>query len=98
VLNEGTIQPTALVALGASHRARIVPAALIEDREHPDIRLARRAQTIASLARLISERQVGSGLRRVLHVQTQRLDWLADARLSEFAAEPAEADHDPEGS
>jgi hypothetical protein len=92
VLNEGTIQKTKKVRLPKSHRGRIIPDELYEERKHPDVRLARRAQTVASLARLISERKVARGLRQVLHVQTQRMDWLADERLQDFLDEPLEED------
>ena len=62
--------------------------AVFEERQHPDVRIARRAQTIASLARLISERKVGKGLRTTLLVQSQRLEALARSRLQVFAGEP----------
>ena len=38
------------------------------------IRIARRANTIASLARVISERKVSSGLRKTLLTQARRLE------------------------
>lgn len=47
--------------------------------------------TIASLARLISERQIKKGLRTTLLVQCQRLEALARARLGDFRDEPDEA-------
>lgn len=84
VLNEGVIQAAETIELPASHRDRIVPAELYEIRKHPDIRLARRAMAIASLARLISERQVSEGLRTTLLTQCQRLEALASARLADF--------------
>lgn len=64
-------------------RARIIPDAIYELRRHPDIRVARRATTIAALARVISERQVSKGLRVTLLTQARRLQWLADKRLRE---------------
>ena len=45
---------------------------------------ARRARTIADLARVISERRVGTGIRRTLWVQAQRLEFMARKRLVEF--------------
>lgn len=60
-------------------------------REHPDIRVARRTQTISRLAQVISERKVPKGLRRVLHTQAKRLEWLAARRL-EGAAEAVDID------
>ncbi|HET7568525.1 MAG TPA: GIY-YIG nuclease family protein [Gaiellaceae bacterium] len=96
VLNEGEIAPGPQVALPASFRARIVPDDLFEDRSHPDVRIARRAQTIASLARLISERVVSKGLRTTLLVQSKRLEALAADRLQDFAGEPATVQTDEE--
>jgi hypothetical protein len=43
------------------------------------------------LAQVISERKVQKGLRRVLHTQAKRLEWLAARRL-ENAAEIIDAD------
>ncbi|MDL5486019.1 GIY-YIG nuclease family protein [Microbacterium wangruii] len=59
----------------------IIPEAVFKERSHPDIRLARRAQTIANLARHISERDVSAGLRRALDTQSARLALLARQRL-----------------
>lgn len=64
-----------------SCRGRIVSAQLLEIRGHPDFRIARRAQTLARLAQVISERQVRGGLRQALLTQSQRLEWLARRRL-----------------
>jgi hypothetical protein len=81
VLNEEPPPESDEIELPSSYRGRIIPDALYEERKHPDVRLARRAQTIASLARLISERQVAEGIRRTLHVQAERLELLARRRL-----------------
>lgn len=62
-------------------------------REHPDIRVARRTQTISRLAQVISERKAPKGLRRVLHTQAKRLEWLAARRL-ESAPEISDRDSD----
>jgi hypothetical protein len=88
VLNEGVIAPTAPIMLPPSYRGRIVPDDLYEERKHPDIRIARRAMTIANLARHISERSVSKGMRTTLLVQSQRLEALASRRLEAFAGEP----------
>jgi hypothetical protein len=85
VLNEGTIPEAPLIELPRSYRARIIPDPLYALRKHPDIRLARRAMTVASLSRLISERQVNQGLRTTLLVQCRRLEALARKRLDDFA-------------
>ena len=87
VLNEGVIPETATIKLPDSYRRRIVPEPLYSERKHPDIRIARRSQTVASLARLISERAVDKGLRRVLLTQTKRLEYLAQQRYNDFADE-----------
>jgi hypothetical protein len=84
VLNEGVIIERPLVKLPKSHKGRIVPEELFENRRHADVRIARRASTIASLARVISERDVSLGLRRTLRTQAQRLEWLARHRLEEI--------------
>lgn len=54
-------------------------------REHPDVRLARRAAAIAKLAQIISERKVSRELRRVLVAQAKRFTWLAEERAKAFA-------------
>ena len=87
VLNEAEITPTALIELPASVRGTILPEAERKQREHPDIRLARRARTIAELARIISERKVGIGIRRTLWAQAQRLEHLARSRLDQLEQE-----------
>jgi GIY-YIG catalytic domain len=92
ILNEGAIKPGPLVELPQSFRRRIIPDDLYIERKHPDVRIARRAQTVASLARLIAERKVGKGLRTTLLVQCQRLEALSTARLGDFADESVEDD------
>jgi hypothetical protein len=91
VLNEGAIPATDPIELPESFRARIIPDDLYAERKHPDVRMARRAQTVASLARLIAERVVKKGIRTTLLVQTKRLEALAAGRLADFADEPDEA-------
>jgi hypothetical protein len=88
VLNEGIIHPAEFIELPTSYRGRIIPDELYEERRHPDIRIARRAATMASLARLISERRVGKGLRSTLLVQAQRLNHLAAHRYIDFSTDP----------
>lgn len=83
VLNEGDIAEADLIELPSSVRGEILPDASRTKREHPDIRIARRARTIADLARVISERKVQTGIRRTLWVQAQRLEHLARTRLEE---------------
>jgi hypothetical protein len=84
VLNEKDVLPARKIELPASYRARIIPDELYEGRKHPGVRIARRASTIASLARVISEREVSPGLRRTLVTQAKRLQKLASQRFSDF--------------
>jgi len=85
VLNEKPPKPTELIELPPSYTRRIIPDDLYYLRKHPDVRIARRASTIAQLARVVSERNVSPGLRRVLVVQAKRLESLARERLQEVA-------------
>jgi len=85
VLNEGDIPAADLIELPQSLRSRIIPEHLYEQRKHPDVRIARRATTIASLARVISEREVSKGLRRTLVTQAQRLERLSTQRYNEIS-------------
>lgn len=79
------------VKIPRSHEGIIISEEVKKIREHPDIRIARRAQTIARLAKVISERKVKKALRNVLLTQAKRLAWLASNRL-ENAPEVAKAD------
>lgn len=56
-------------------------------RQHPDVRIARRAQTIARLAQIIAGRDVQAGLRRALATQADRLAHLANARFEAVGGE-----------
>lgn len=84
LLNETEISPTAPIDLPPSMRSTILPETERKNREHPDIRLARRARTIAELARIISERRIRIGIRRTLWAQAQRLEHLARERLEQI--------------
>ncbi len=84
VLNEGDIAAADLIQLPESARGRIIPEELYEYRKHPDVRIARRATTIAALARVISEREVSKGLRRTLLTQARRLESLVSRRFQEI--------------
>lgn len=85
VLNEGDIVATKPLKLPPSTRGCVIPGELFDQRKHPDVRLARRATTIASLARVISERSVSKGLRRTLMTQAVRLQRLATERYNEIS-------------
>jgi hypothetical protein len=88
VLNEKEMAPKPVLALPESHKGRIIPEEIYSQRRHPDIRIARRATTIANLARVISERDVSPGLRRTLLTQARRLERLASQRIDELGIEP----------
>ena len=94
VLNENEIASTELIPLPPSVRGGILPKAQRLARQHPDVRLARRARTIANLARVISERRVKTGIRRTLWAQAQRLERLAMSRLDAFDQEDVEPPSD----
>jgi len=94
VLNEKEITPTELIVLPKSYRKCIIPAEIFARRKHPDIRIARRAATIANLARVISERSVSRGLRRTLLTQARRIELLASKRLHELGI-PDSCERDP---
>jgi hypothetical protein len=85
ILNEKPPPKTVPLKLPKDYRRRIVPDDIYPLRNHPDIRIARRANTIANLARVISERKVSKGLRRTLLTQARRLEKLAAERLKDFA-------------
>lgn len=84
VLNEKEIAPRQEITLPVSYKQRIIPEAIYHQRKHPDIRIARRATTIANLARVISERDVSAGLRITLLTQARRLERLAAQRVAEL--------------
>lgn len=84
VLNEKEMAPKAKIDLPTSHKGRIIPDSIYDQRRHPDVRIARRATTIANLARVISERDVSPGLRRTLLTQARRLERLAALRITEL--------------
>lgn len=102
VLNEKDIPRHPLIELPPSFRGRIIPDEIYKLRKHPDLRLARRASTTANLARVISERNVSSGLRRTFLTQARRIESLARQRLSEIdinypAEKPGEETGETEG-
>jgi GIY-YIG catalytic domain len=82
VLNEkDPPAPTIAVEIPKSVSGRIVSAEVSTLRDHPDLRIARRAATLAKLAQVISERKVQRGLRRTLLAQAKRLQSLAERRF-----------------
>ncbi len=87
MLNEKDVPVTEAIELPPSYRVRIIPDDLYLQRKHPDVRIARRASTIANLARVISERSVNPGLRKTLLTQARRLEWLAQRRYEVVGGE-----------
>jgi hypothetical protein len=85
VLNEKAPADAGAFTLPEPFRGRIIPDAIFPHRKHPDVRIARRARTIAELARVISEREPSPGLRRTLVTQARRLEKLAKERFDDFA-------------
>ena len=83
VLNEVPVRTAPRIDLPPSFRWRIVPDDVYQRRSHPDIRIARRAATIAKLTEVIGQREVQSGLRTTLLTQARRLENLA-RRLDEL--------------
>ncbi|WP_254281364.1 GIY-YIG nuclease family protein [Frigoribacterium sp. VKM Ac-2836] len=83
ILNE-KIPPVSLRQnLPRSYRSKLVPDSMRAEREHPDIRIARRAETLSRVAAVAHERgEVSAGLRRVIVIQAVRLADLAAARLA----------------
>jgi len=78
--------PKAKVPFPTSYADKVVSDAVSKLRDHPDLRIARRASILAKLAQVISERKVQRGLRRTLLAQAKRLQFLAQSRY-EHAAE-----------
>ncbi|MEW5837437.1 MAG: GIY-YIG nuclease family protein [Pseudomonadota bacterium] len=82
VLNEKEPpKPTVEPIIPMSYRGKIVTEEVSKLRDHPDLRIARRALVMARLAQIISERKVAKGLRRALLTQAERLRWLTEQRF-----------------
>jgi hypothetical protein len=84
VLNEKVPATDILVPLPECFSGVIVSETVAALRGHADVRLARRAQVIAKLAQVVSERDVQPGLRRTLWTQAKRLEWLAHERYKPY--------------
>lgn len=83
ILNEKIPPVSPIVDLPPAQRFTLIPEEMREDREHPDVRIARRAETLARVAAVAHERgEVSAGLRRVIVIQAVRLADLAAARLA----------------
>lgn len=81
------------IVLPEPYRFPVISEDTRADMGHPDIRIARRAETISRLAAVAHERgEVSPGLRRVLVIQAIRLTYLSAARLAHAEGRP---DPDP---
>lgn len=88
ILNEKIPPVSPLIEVPASRRFDLRGATALDERLHPDVRIARRAETIARLAAVARERgEVSDGLRRVLVIQAIRLTHLAAVRYAETRGE-----------
>jgi len=89
VLNEKEPPPPIVeVVIPEPHCGRVVTDDVLALRQHPDVRIARRALVLSRLAQVISERVVQPGLRKTLLTQAKRLEWLADARRTALGTTP----------
>jgi hypothetical protein len=89
ILNEKIPPLSPVVKLPPSQRFSLLGETAIEERRHPDVRIARRAETISRLAAVARERgEVSDGLRRVLVIQAVRLTYLSAARYAETLGNP----------
>jgi hypothetical protein len=89
ILNEKIPPMSNPVPLPASKRFQLISAETRAERGHPDVRIARRAETISRLAAVAHERgEVSDGLRRVLVIQAVRLAYLAAVRLAYVEGRP----------
>lgn len=83
ILNEKIPPISSRVPLPPSKRFKLIAEKTRAERGHDDVRIARRAETIARLAAVAHERgRVSLGLRRVLVIQAVRLAYLAADRLA----------------
>jgi hypothetical protein len=89
ILNEKIPPVSAPVELPPSQRFSLISERTRTERGHPDVRIARRAETISRLAAVAHERgEVSDGLRRVLVIQAIRLTYLASVRLAHAEGRP----------
>nr|AXV46402.1 excinuclease ABC subunit C [Arthrobacter sp.] len=89
ILNEKIPPISNRVTLPPSLRRSLITSEIREERNHPDIRIARRAETISRLAAVARERgEVSDGLRRVLVIQAVRLAYISAVRLAYVEGKP----------
>lgn len=89
ILNEKIPPVSPVRELPPSRRFNLISDETRRERGHPDVRIARRAETISRLAAVAHERgEVSDGLRRVLVIQAVRLAYLAAVRLAYVEGRP----------
>lgn len=87
ILNEKDPPDVPLCEIPSGIEGEIVPPDVLSTRQHPDTRIARRAQTLARLSAIIAARDVAGGLRRTLLTQAERLALLARERFEALGGE-----------
>lgn len=89
ILNEKIPPLSQPIDLPPSRRFPLVSDETRAERGHPDVRIARRAETISRLAAVAHERgEVSDGLRRVLVIQAVRLAFISAMRLASVEGRP----------
>jgi hypothetical protein len=91
ILNEKIPPVSTQIELPESYRFVLISDETRVERGHPDVRIARRADTLSRLAAVAHERgEVSAGLRRVLVIQAVRLAYKAAERFkfAEGGSEP----------
>lgn len=89
ILNEKIPPVSSPVELPESHTFNLISDETRAERDHPDVRIARRAETLSRLAAVAHERgEVSSGLRRVLVIQAVRLAFKAAERFNYAEGDP----------
>lgn len=90
ILNEKIPPVSKPIDLPESYRFTLISDETRAERGHPDVRIARRAETISRLAAVAYERgEVSAGLRRVLVIQAVRLAYKAAERFKFAEGEAA---------
>lgn len=83
ILNEKIPPVSEEIELPVSYHFDLIDDGMRPEREHPDVRIARRAETLSRVAAVAHERgEVSAGLRRVIVIQAVRLADLAASRLA----------------
>lgn len=89
ILNEKIPPVSEPVELPPSYRYPLISEHTRRERGHADVRIARRAETVARLTAVAHERgEVSEGLRRVIVIQAVRLAYISAVRLAEVEGRP----------